>query len=51
MIRFTYDPVATNLAREDIRFKVVGFSGSADGIVAEIDTMIELIKSSDKSTR
>lgn len=35
----------------NIRFKVVGFSGSADGVVAEIDTMIELIKSSDKSAR
>lgn len=29
-----------------IRFKVVGFSGSADGVVTEIDTMIGLVKSS-----
>ncbi len=29
-----------------IRFKVVGFSGSADGVVSEIDTMIGLVNSS-----
>lgn len=31
-----------------IRFKVVGFSGSADGVVSEIDTMIGLVASGDK---
>jgi len=32
----------------NIRFKVVGFSGSVDGVVKEIDMMIGLLNSSDK---
>lgn len=32
----------------NIRFKIVGFSGSADGVVKEIDMMIGLLNSSDK---
>jgi thiol-disulfide isomerase/thioredoxin len=33
----------------NIRFKVVGFSGSADGVVKEIDTMIGLVNLSGKT--
>jgi len=35
----------------NIRFKVVGFSGSSDGVVKEIDTMIGLITSAGKNTK